>query len=562
MSHRAGGGGRPLTQLGQTGAHNAQQGKQAVPLGSALGAASFRVARGWLGSCEAAARSRRQRERAPVPAQSAGRMASPRGQLQQLSPCRRLSACKISSSPKKRHRGELSPTPAKLAGMQSAAGVAEEEAAPLKSTRRIAINGLPPRSPLPTATPLKADGNDSAFVSPPFTDLSSMATPGSLNSSSSSVDATAFSFPDLSPSPHPMSNAMLSDRASFDEMQAGSEAQHPDSARRHSEPSLGRIMPMPDAQAFESPSLVDKNEARRNSRGQAPPCPDTPLRKTPNGKTRDLIESQVLFAGPDFDPDAKDTAAAPHAEQFEFMGLLGAGAFGEVFKARCLISGDSYAIKKTKKQFRSEHDRDHALEEVRTVMAIGEHQNIVQCLGAWQADGHLFVQMEYCSLGNLKNYASHLKELMAEELWCILHDCSEGLRHIHDKDFLHLDLKPENIFLTETGLLKIGDFGVVRCPSAASLLLRPPCRSNSLHSCCVANLTRYGLCSGAQTVHQGCFEDGNEGDSVYLAPEVLDGDIGPAADIFSLGIMLFELAGQVELPANGGLWLSLRQRCR
>ena len=49
---------------------------------------------------------------------------------------------------------------------------------------------------------------------------------------------------------------------------------------------------------------------------------------------------------------------------------------------------------------------------------------------------------------------------------------------------------------------------------------------------------------------------------MYLAPEVLDGDIGPAADIFSLGIMLFELAGQVELPANGGLWLSLRQRCR
>ena len=39
------------------------------------------------------------------------------------------------------------------------------------------------------------------------------------------------------------------------------------------------------------------------------------------------------------------------------------------------------------------------------------------------------------------------------------------------------------------------------------------------------------------TVHSGDFEDGNEGDSVYLAAEVLDGQIGPAADIFSLGIV-------------------------
>ena len=179
---------------------------------------------------------------------------------------------------------------------------------------------------------------------------------------------------------------------------------------------------------------------------------------------------------------------------------------------------ETYAIKKTKKQFRSEHDRDHALAEVRTVMAIGEHENIVQCVGAWQADGHLFVQMEFCSLGNLKHYASRVGLLMEEELWCVLHDCSKGLKHIHDREFLHLDLKPENIFLTEEGLLKIGDFGV--------------------------------------TVHQGCFEDGNEGDSVYLALEVLDGEIGPAADIFSLGIMLFELAAQVDLPVRHLLPLS------
>ena len=61
-------------------------------------------------------------------------------------------------------------------------------------------------------------------------------------------------------------------------------------------------------------------------------------------------------------------------------------------------------------------------------------------------------------------------------------------------------------------------------------------------------------------MHQGCFEDGNEGDSVYLAPEVLDGGhhVSAAADIFSLGLMLFELGAQKTLPPNGSLWHTLR----
>jgi hypothetical protein len=129
--------------------------------------------------------------------------------------------------------------------------------------------------------------------------------------------------------------------------------------------SPSRVLPVPDAAAFESPALLEKHDARRNSRGELPQCPDTPLRsagglprvvgrsdglspracrKTPNGKTRELNDSQVLFAGPlsfDVDPDSPVSPAmgvltpnkGSRTDQFEFMGLLGAGAFGEVFKA-------------------------------------------------------------------------------------------------------------------------------------------------------------------------------------------------------------------------------------
>eukprot|EP01050_Picozoa_sp_SAG11_P026569 SAG11_NODE_6410_length_1319_cov_1.680328_2_plen_85_part_00 len=69
-----------------------------------------------------------------------------------------------------------------------------------------------------------------------------------------------------------------------------------------------------------------------------------------------------------------------------------------------------------------------------------------------------------------------LQGLTGDELWCILHDVAKGLKHIHDKEFLHLDLKPENIFLTESGLLKIGDFGVT---VHAVRLAPPPVRGSS-----------------------------------------------------------------------------------
>jgi len=397
-------------------------------------------------------------------------------------------------------------------------------------------------------------GKDEQRQSLPFSDLSTPAGQLSANSSFASSPLTAFA--DLS-TPH----ATASPRAA-----------HMRTRSLEGTASTAKSMPMPDQSAFDSETLAE-NSRRRKS--WAPLCPDTPLRKTPTSKSADLREKQVLFSeanlptscptsasstaskdggeedmdGARSTHDSPDearlrlatcedrvpwpcdaTPAADHETQtstFEFEMLVGSGAFGDVFKAHLMSDtamwpqGSIFAVKKAKKQFRNEHDRDHVLAEVRNVMAIGEHQNIVRHYAAWQEDGHLYTQMEFCGLGSVKYYADH-NTLREDELWGVLADVGRGLAHIHGKGYLHLDLKPENIFLTDDGTLKIGDFGV--------------------------------------TVHQGCFEDGNEGDSVYLAPEVLDGGhhVSAAADIFSLGLMLFELGAQKTLPPNGSLWHTLR----
>lgn len=84
----------------------------------------------------------------------------------------------------------------------------------------------------------------------------------------------------------------------------------------------------------------------------------------------------------------------------------------------------------------------------------------------------------------------------------------QGLRFIHDSGVIHLDLKPANIFVNGEGRFKIGDFGM------ASLWPRPSHQPSA----------------GALTA--GSFE--REGDKLYLAPEVLQGQYGKAADVFRL----------------------------
>lgn len=95
------------------------------------------------------------------------------------------------------------------------------------------------------------------------------------------------------------------------------------------------------------------------------------------------------------------------------------------------------------------------------------------------------------------------------------------MKHIHDQGFIHLDLKPANILVTFEGVLKIADFGMA---------------------------TRWPAEVGIE----------GEGDREYIGPEILMGRYDKPADIFSLGLIVFEIAGNVELPDNGLSWQKLR----
>jgi len=171
------------------------------------------------------------------------------------------------------------------------------------------------------------------------------------------------------------------------------------------------------------------------------------------------------------------------------------------------------------------------------------HPNVLTYIDCWEQDDALYIQTELCEFGNfahfLWEYGCMFPLLDEARVWKIIADLSNGLHFIHNSGVIHLDLKPANIFITHEGRFKIGDFGM------ASLWPRPVLTSPSA-----------GGQEASLRAARTAFE--REGDKLYLAPEVLQGRYGKAADMFSFGITILETASNIVVPGEGEPWHRLR----
>nr|USW07766.1 Wee1 [Crypthecodinium cohnii] len=225
--------------------------------------------------------------------------------------------------------------------------------------------------------------------------------------------------------------------------------------------------------------------------------------------------------------------------EFEERSKVGEGHFSTVWKAKHSVDSCWYAIKRTKQRIvapgqKPNHRAVREAFALASVEAGGEPSpNIVRYYSSWFESGQLFIQMELCD-GSLRD---HLKTLQDErsdprctdtEIVEIIAQVANGLNCMHRLQFVHLDIKPDNIMRSRSKTAnkwKIGDLGLAE----------------------IALSGHDDIC---------------EGDCRYLAREVLNGDFScpTAADVFSLGLMAYEVGTNPRpLPGCGEEWHILRE---
>lgn len=242
---------------------------------------------------------------------------------------------------------------------------------------------------------------------------------------------------------------------------------------------------------------------------------------------------------------ATDDGYDRFAREFENAKVVGSGCFSVVLRARNRVDKQEYAIKKTKNPLaRGTKRRAEMLQEALALASVAIEnpcQYIVRYFSSWIEDERLFIQTELCDgsvtdlMVSLRRIRPHDPRFTDAELSAVMSDVCKGLQVLHGKNLVHLDVKPDNI-LTKRAIAS---------PSRA--------RTATVHKIADLGLATAAIGSG--------YDEISEGDSRYLARELLKGDLSDLkkADVFSLGLMCYELATNPKgLPCGGDEWQRLR----
>ena len=151
-------------------------------------------------------------------------------------------------------------------------------------------------------------------------------------------------------------------------------------------------------------------------------------------------------------------------ENYEFLGNIGQGMSGKVYKARHKKENRFYAIKKLNFNEINEKERIAIQDEVNLLKEL-KHPNIVTYKDSFfDSDNCLNIVMVFCEMGDMYTKIHKQKgEYFPEEqilLW--LAQLCLALSYVHDKQILHRDIKTQNIFIQNEHTIRIGDFGIAK----------------------------------------------------------------------------------------------------
>jgi beta-lactam-binding protein with PASTA domain len=213
--------------------------------------------------------------------------------------------------------------------------------------------------------------------------------------------------------------------------------------------------------------------------------------------------------------------------RYRIVQPLGNGGMAEVYLAHDDILDRDVALKVMSGRYAGDEEFVERFKREAQSAAALSHPNIVSIFdrGASE-DGTYYIAMEYLPGGTLKDRITKRGALPPRTAAAVALQIAEALCAAHERGVIHRDIKPHNILITESGDVKVTDFGIARAASSSTM-------------------TRTGSILG--TAH-------------YISPEQAMGEpVGPASDLYSLGIVLYEmLTGELPFDAETPLGIAMK----
>lgn len=202
---------------------------------------------------------------------------------------------------------------------------------------------------------------------------------------------------------------------------------------------------------------------------------------------------------------------------YKFIGVLGRGGMGTVFKGENEETGEIHAVKVLAPNYSQEpHFRARFDSEIKALIKL-DHPNIVRLISFGQEAGNMFFAMELVDGKSLFEVQRSGHQFTPPQCLSIAKDVCKGLKHAHDRGIIHRDLKPGNLMMTTDRVVKITDFGIAKS---------------------------YGTSQDTGNNILGTMD--------FMSPEQAKGEpVTAKSDIYSLGTVLFTLlSGKPPFTAN------------
>lgn len=199
---------------------------------------------------------------------------------------------------------------------------------------------------------------------------------------------------------------------------------------------------------------------------------------------------------------------------------LGTGGMATVYKGKDLRARRTVAVKMLRPEYRTDPESRRRFRQEARLMAFVSHPSLVTVYDLHEEPSGSWVVMEYVPGQNLKRLIEQHGPLPPEEVLLLLEQIAGALGHLHGRNLVHLDIKPQNLIVTPDGSIKLIDFGLAQ-PAGP----------------------RQEMVGGSAF-----------GTVAYLAPEQASGEpVDAATDVYALGCVVYELlTGQPPFRAPEG----------